>query len=935
MACRPIKFYSSKRGFALIITVVLVAFLVLIVVGLATFTRVETSVATNAQVLAKARQNALAGLNIAIGQLQRHAGPDNRLTARADITISAPATLNHPHFTGVWLSTNDTNTPDVWLVNGPEAGSAVTPNSLNPANAATATQVFLVDRGTVDTNARRVLVAKTPIDAPAGSIPGLATAETIGHYAFWVGDEGVKTSASLIDPLQDAAKRISYNNQPTLPGGPVGDDWGESEQRDRLNQLMLPRPRLERLFNSLLPDSTDGVAQLPKLVTSSQMDFLSNGPTTAQRRAVFHSVTPLSLGVLADVPNGRLKRDLSDSAGASAVGDAINAYRKFRVVNPGSGMGFVATYVPSTVEPAGAEPTNANIAAFSAGPVLRELGFRFWFSADAAGQVSLNYIVEASLWNPYSTELQLTPPATSPTTKLRISLENIPDVQVSSGGAPQTVSLGTLVSGFELAVDPSLTWAAGEIKVVSGTDGVDFTTTGTSDSVNAGVNLGAGATVTSVTYPDLDDLRVVLRWAVAGATSGYLQIYEPDTEFDGDTDTDTSGWTSYSHGWGFALASSLRPWTDGTDTAPRDPRSTTLSGSFVDTTAWNTDVAANSSRSASNDLDGNTTVVLFDLPRQELVSIGDLRHLTRINNTATNAEYPAVLGNGWGDSINSYFDRYFFSTVPRNHTWNFAGGEPLPNRYVRYYPPANAAAPLLVDFQDPDDAARFLISQGAFNINSTSEDAWRVVLGAKLDGWLSESSAGAQNLNNVFFRLPHGAQQTANAPASGASINDDVAVSTGGRQLLPVQIDNLAKEIVDILRDHGRPFDSIEEFLNYPDPGGGTTRGVISLAIEAAGINAPTLNTDYRHSPAALTQADVIANIAPFISPRSDTFLIRVYGDSRNPVTTDIESRAWGEALVQRVPETVDPADNQITPAQPFGRRFKVISFRWLSSNDI
>ena len=74
---------ARRRGFALIITIVLVAFLVLILVGLATFTRVETQVASNSRELAKARQNALFALNVATGDLQRTAGPDRRVTATA------------------------------------------------------------------------------------------------------------------------------------------------------------------------------------------------------------------------------------------------------------------------------------------------------------------------------------------------------------------------------------------------------------------------------------------------------------------------------------------------------------------------------------------------------------------------------------------------------------------------------------------------------------------------------------------------------------------------------------------------------------------------------------------------------------------------------------------------------------------------------------
>lgn len=80
----------------------LVAFLVLILVGLATFSRVETQVAANNQNLPKARQNTLFALNVALGRLQETAGPDQRVTARADIDATAVET--NRRWTGVWDS---------------------------------------------------------------------------------------------------------------------------------------------------------------------------------------------------------------------------------------------------------------------------------------------------------------------------------------------------------------------------------------------------------------------------------------------------------------------------------------------------------------------------------------------------------------------------------------------------------------------------------------------------------------------------------------------------------------------------------------------------------------------------------------------------------------------------------------------------------------
>jgi len=78
------------------------------------------------------------------------------------------------------------------------------------------------------------------------------------------------------------------------------------------------------------------------------------------------------------------------------------------------------------------------------------------------------------------------------------------------------------------------------------------------------------------------------------------------------------------------------------------------------------------------------------------------------------------------------------------------------------------------------------------------------------------------------------------------------------------------------------------------------------------------------------------------ISARSDTFIIRTYGDAKE-ANGVVKARAWCEAIVQRISEPMVPdAENLDTepditarPATVFGRKFKVISFRWLNQNEI
>ncbi len=100
-----------------------------------------------------------------------------------------------------------------------------------------------------------------------------------------------------------------------------------------------------------------------------------------------------------------------------------------------------------------------------------------------------------------------------------------------------------------------------------------------------------------------------------------------------------------------------------------------------------------------------------------------------------------------------------------------------------------------------------------------------------------------------------------------------------------------------------------------------------------------------KNAPGYITQADLLTAIGPFLSVRSDTFVIRAYGDVTNPLTGDtVQAKAWCEALVQRVPEYVDPVNPPwMSPSDPLlaevnnrmGRRFEIIAFRWLAENEI
>lgn len=111
---------SRQNGFAVVIALSLMAFITLLLISMTTFIRVETVNAAQSRTLTQARQNALLGLQEALGQLQAAAGPDQRVTATG--SLSANAGTGTEHLVGVWNSEdrNGDGKPDGsfegWLV---------------------------------------------------------------------------------------------------------------------------------------------------------------------------------------------------------------------------------------------------------------------------------------------------------------------------------------------------------------------------------------------------------------------------------------------------------------------------------------------------------------------------------------------------------------------------------------------------------------------------------------------------------------------------------------------------------------------------------------------------------------------------------------------------------------------------------------------------
>ncbi len=309
------------------------------------------------------------------------------------------------------------------------------------------------------------------------------------------------------------------------------------------------------------------------------------------------------------------------------------------------------------------------------------------------------------------------------------------------------------------------------------------------------------------------------------------------------------------------------------------------------------------------------------------------------------------------------------------------GDLPLNPRFTPLSPsgttPEEAAALAFDSDAWASNAARQAI-KGGFNVNSTSVAAWKALLA-------SHGAAEIPVLDPV--RLQQRLEEGKSAPlprmlrgAAGsidhASVVDNQTRWTGFRDLSESDLDELATEIVAQVRERG-PFLSMSEFVNrrLTAPTDETsTGGALELAIRKSGINQRDTggirrsvteteagNFGYANLRAAigdteegsnafLSQGDLLESLGATLTVRSDTFLIRAYGDARDPAGR-IVATARCEAVVQRIPEFVHPDDApdkvQIGFDEPgrrpealheinqrFGRRFEVVSFRWLAAEE-
>ena len=297
------------RGFTLVVTLALMILLMIIAIGVLSLSTISLRSTSRSQAMSTARANARLALMLAIGDLQKHAGPDQRITAPAAILDAVAETealenVGEPNVTGVWSSHQQTagQLPTIpsydkprsfrrWLVSGLSEADATRSTTLSesPFRKSNTGVVLVGQKTTEDSNpnsATHLWAGKIAMHAAGASSP------IAGHGAYAVMDEGTKARIDLATP----ASMTNDERSRLLAGTPA---------RHAFDLIPSNNPRQGPALDAYF----DVRSNTARAITLASAPLLKSGLPAL--RKYFQDFTTDSAGVLADVSLGGLRKDLS------------------------------------------------------------------------------------------------------------------------------------------------------------------------------------------------------------------------------------------------------------------------------------------------------------------------------------------------------------------------------------------------------------------------------------------------------------------------------------------------------------------------------------------------------------------------------------------------------------------------------------------------
>ena len=295
---------STPPGFALVVTLSLMILLTVIAVGLLTLSSISLRATNHGEAMSAARANARLALMMALGELQKHAGADQRITARAEILDSTPSTkladgVNQPYWTGIWKTgdrpTEDQRTASIgsdaantaeWLVSNPDPANKLNPKAYTGnLTGVNRNAVILAKKLGGDQNTLIVPLVNTATN-PTNSGP-------TGAFGYWVSDEGLKAKVNIKDP--------------TLAASPSSGEYLKNLSHFATSQASA----VHKALPGPLDEDYRGEENIAKVISLETFQLVPQNPQRLDLREYIPDITAHSWGVLANVRKGGLKNDLT------------------------------------------------------------------------------------------------------------------------------------------------------------------------------------------------------------------------------------------------------------------------------------------------------------------------------------------------------------------------------------------------------------------------------------------------------------------------------------------------------------------------------------------------------------------------------------------------------------------------------------------------
>ena len=1019
--------HKRQSGFALVVALSLMAFVLMLILSMSLLVQVETTNASRSLDQLRAKEAARLALMMAMGELQKHAGPDAKVTARAEILGTARTTEN-AYWTGVWDSENPTTNPH-WLVSWQNQLSTEPTQTLE-----------VVSGGSVDNDPTQ------HVEAPTIAVIGDGNSTT-DEIAWYISDEGTKASLG------------------TLPLNARADpSFLDANAIDALELQISTTHGLEELIAGYDRFTSSEAEKLDRISSVAQALNLLGSTETADidGESAYHVFAPASFGVLANTlpateSGSGLMQDLSlyPQLLGTGVEEFLNFGEAHATLQESAGSGVPGLRLFTDIQGLDALPTlNDGEVVTPIAPILSNMMIAFTIRSESPVASNPNFYLRmrffCEFWNPYTHSIRMQDSG-GDGYELELEIVGLPEVTLykTTGTMANSnpINIQSLVGDptklpdqpltIRLRHDYALDWLPGQSKNWTGVDAATAISHSPYTSIqNDGKdwndpahNLG-GSTGLDTGEPRLS---AKIRHESTGIDTIGVKVYLVNSNTPTDrsliaqveglkyepVSTRTSGYGNSHKGTTFGYHFVLRGphfssvdsefyrgrWLNDTD--PRNPSPSLNPDWYLDydpdantgsmyvpvkdgvsplplplpseinetTYNINTQVFRRITDRSSgayfhyNKLWQDTP--LFELPRERVLSLASLQHLYFHN------ERPFQVGNSWGSegvtNTSEWFDHYYFSGISRSDTADdFKADAGAPNPVLVNYDLEDGSNELFSwQSENPADAtaarqpaAHFMITN-QFNINSTSVAAWKAALGSLrirdyyyLDypeedtSDLSTLSVSNASKERMFARFSHSLVETYEATETPAFDNTEpVAPSAfyrhGARRLTEEQLTDLAKSVVDQIIDRGHPFESMEAFLSTNTL---NEKSLMEQAIET--VMAPSGRQEWYHdwelegdksaldetpieidhfSPGFLTQADIMTAIGPMLAPRSDTFKIRTRAQSYSP-TGELAGSVALEAIVQRTPQPVDSAADILSSTN---RRFRLLSLRWLSNDEI